>query len=155
MVLTMSIAGLRYFSLIAVAAVVFVSAPPLRADILVTDAEARLPPPARAAGTASRAITRGPRIEFAGVTDPARSPVRLQFRFEAFGGATVNLASLRLMYLKTPLIDLTDRIKPYVRATGLDMPRAELPAGEHAMRLELADSDGRTAVSNFVIRVAP
>lgn len=137
-----------------VAAVLLAAQAPLRADILVTDAEARLPPPTKT-GTASRGITRGPRIEFAGVTDPARSPVRLQFKFEAFGGATVNLASLRLMYLKTPLIDLTDRVKPYVRATGIDMPRAELPVGEHAMRLELADSDGRTAISNFVIRVAP
>lgn len=153
MVLTMSIAGLRSLLMIAVAASVL-AATPVRADILITDAEARLPPPTKT-GNASRAITRGPRIEFAGVTDPAKSPVRLQFKFEAFGGATVNVASLRLMYLKTPVIDLTDRIKPYVKANGVDMPRAELPVGEHAMRLELADSDGRTAISNFVIRVSP
>ncbi len=154
MVLTMPITGLRFFVFVVVAAFLLFDAPGARADILVTDAESRLPPPTKT-GTASRAITRGPRIEFAGVSDPSKSPVRLRFKFEAFGGATVNIASLRLMYLKTPLIDITDRIKPYAQSTGVDMPKAELPVGEHAMRLELADSDGRTAISNFVIRVAP
>lgn len=147
--------GSRYCLFVAIAAVTFFASPsPMLADVLVTDAESRLPAPTKT-GPVSRAITRGPRIEFAGVTDPSKSPVRLRFKFEAFGGATVNLASLRLMYLKTPLIDLTDRIKPYAQATGVDMPSAELPVGEHAMRLELADSDGRTAISNITIRIAP
>lgn len=151
----MHCSGLRYCLFIAIAAVMFVASPlPVQADILVTDAESRLPPQSKV-GPVSRAITRGPRIEFAGVTDPSKSPVRLRFKFEAFGGATVNLASLRLMYLKTPLIDITDRIKPYAKATGVDMPSAELPVGEHAMRLELADSDGRTAISNILIRITP
>lgn len=145
--------ALRYaIPVTVIGALLFLS--PARADVLVTAAEARLPPPAKT-GTASRAITRGPRIEFAGVTDPSKSPVRLRFRFEAFGGATINLDSLRLMYLKTPLIDLTDRIKPYAQPTGLDMPQAEFPVGEHAMRLELSDSDGRTAISNIVVKIAP
>lgn len=137
------------------AAAVFLAAPsPLHADILVTQAESQLPPPTKAVAV-SRGITRGPRIEFAAPTDTTRSPVRLQVRFEAFGGAKINLNTLRLMYLKTPLIDLTDRIKPYLQLSGIDMPQAELPPGEHTMRVELSDTDGRTAISNIVIKIVP
>lgn len=146
--------ALRDCAFVIAAGLSLAFAAPAHADILVTPAEGRLPPAVKA-GPVSRAITRGPRIEFTSLTDPSKSPVRLRFKFEAFGGAAVNLNSLRLMYLKNPLIDLTDRIKPYVKADGIDMPQAEFPVGEHQMRLELSDSDGRTAISNIFIKIAP
>lgn len=148
--------GLRHGVLaVLLAAAISLAAPsPLHADILVTEAEAQLPPPTKPAA-ASRGITRGPRIEVTAPTDTARSPVRLQVRFEAFGGARINLNTLRLMYLKTPLIDLTDRIKPYLQPSGIDMPKAELPPGEHAMRIELSDTEGRNTVANVLLRIAP
>ena len=40
-------------------------------------------------------------------------------------------------------------------ATGIDMPDAELPPGDHIMRIDIKDSDGRTGSTSFVLKVVP
>lgn len=39
--------------------------------------------------------------------------------------------------------------------TGIDMPDAELPAGEHMVRVDIKDSDGRAGTTTFVLKVLP
>src|SRR5437762_2766192 len=74
--------------------------------ILITPEEAQLPTPKGA--VASRAITRGPHIDLAGPDGKdMHSPLRLHLKFRGFGGATIDLDSLRVTYVKTPNIDLT------------------------------------------------
>ena len=123
--------------------------------VLITEAEAKLPPPKGAFAVATRGITRGPKIEHLADTSVTKSPIRLRVKFESFGGSKIDPDSLKVTYLKSPAVDLTDRVKPFIQPTGIDMPDASLPAGEHALRVDVKDSDGRVATSSFVLKVAP
>jgi hypothetical protein len=87
--------------------------------------------------------------------DNVHSPVHFQLKFESFGGAKIDPDSVKVTYLRTPNVDLTPRIKPFVQATGIDMPDAELPAGDHMVRVDIKDSDGRVGSTSFVLKVAP
>src|SRR5215217_4456877 len=121
--------------------------------VLITPEEAQLPTPKGI--FAGRAVTRGPRIDLAGPdANEARSPLRLQLKFRGFGGATINLDSLRVTYLKTPDVDLTSRVRPYAQPTGIEIPDAEAPPGEHLVRVEVHDSEGRRTVTTFLLSVA-
>lgn len=123
--------------------------------VLISADEAKLPPPKGAVSVASRGITRGPKIELIGNADSARSPMRLVLKFESFGGAKIDTDSLKVIYMKSPAVDLTPRLKPFVQATGIDIPDAELPAGDHLIRVDVKDSDGRAATTSFTLKIAP
>ena len=123
---------------------------------LVTEEEAKLPPPKGAIAADRRGILRGPKIE---VVMPSggvvHSPLRLVLKFESFGGATINVESVKVIYLRTPNVDLTPRVKPFIRADGIDMPQAELPPGEYIVRVDIKDSDGRPGSTSFTLTVSP
>ena len=123
-------------------------------SLLITDQEARLPPAKGAFSVATRGITRGPRIDYVAST-ATTSPIRLQMKFESFGGAKIDTDSLKVTYLKDPAVDLTARVKPFVKPEGIDMPDAILPPGDHTLRVDVKDSDGRVATSSIVLKVAP
>lgn len=123
--------------------------------VLISAEEANLPPPKGAVAVATRGITRGPKVAYVGTADPSKSPMRLQLKFESFGGAKIDTDSVRVIYLKNPTVDLTPRLKPFVQPTGVDVPDAELPAGDHTFRVELKDSDGRSATQVFMLKIAP
>jgi len=121
--------------------------------VLITQAEANLPPPK--IKVSSRAITRGPRIEIADIDDgKLHSPLHFKLKFHAYGGSKIDPTSLTVTYLRGSNVDLTPRVAPYVKASGIDIPDAEVPAGEHAIRVELKDSEGRTSQTNFILAVA-
>jgi hypothetical protein len=136
---------------------VLMLATPLKATagvILITPEEAKLPAPKQIAS--SRAITRGPRIEVLDIDDgKLHSPLHFKLRFLAFGGSAIDMNAVTVTYLRGPNVDLTERIKPFVRPTGIDIPDAEVPPGEHAIRVDLKDTDGRSATANFVLTVSP
>jgi len=79
---------------------------------------------------------------------PIQPPVDIDVRFTPAAGATVNIASLKIMYgfLK---LDVTHRILDapgvQVSAAGLKASGARLPSGSHKLIIEVADSLGRTA----------
>ena len=123
--------------------------------VLISADEAKLPPPKGAIAVATRGITRGPKIAYVGAADETKSPMRLQLKFESFGGAKIDTDSLKVTYIKTPSVDLTPRLKPFVKPDGIDMPDAELPAGDHVIRVDVKDSEGRTASTSFTLKVAP
>ena len=129
--------------------------PVYAATVLITQDEAKLPPPKGAVAADRRGITRGPKIKFLDETEPVHSPMHLQVMFESFGGAKIDLDSIKVTYLKTPNVDLTPRIKPFVQSAGIDMPDVGLPAGEHMVRIDIKDSDGRPGSASFVFKVAP
>jgi len=128
---------------------------PCAAGVLITEDEARLPPPKGAVALDNRGITRGPRIEFVSGNDPMHSPTHLVVKFQSFGGARIDADSVRVTYLRSPNVDLTPRLKPFVQPTGIDMPDAELPAGDHTVRVEVKDSDGRAGSTMFVLKITP
>jgi hypothetical protein len=122
--------------------------------ILITSEEAKLPAPKQIAD--SRAITRGPRIEISDIDDgKLHSPLHFKLKFHAYGGSSIDVDSVTLTYLRGPNVDLTQRVKPYVHSTGIDIPDAEVPPGEHAIRIDVKDSDGRLATTNFFLAVTP
>jgi len=122
---------------------------------LITEEEAKLPPPKGAVAADRRGILRGPKIDFVSPAEPMRSPVHLQLRFEAFGGAKIDSTSIKVLYLRTPNVDLTPRIKQFVIPTGIDIPDTELPPGEHMVRVDIKDTDGRPASTSFVLKISP
>jgi len=122
--------------------------------ILITPEEAQLPAPKQMASL--RSITRGPRIDVSDIDDgKLHSPLHFKLKFRAFGGSTIDLDTLIVTYLRGPNIDLTERIRPYIQPAGIDIPDAEVPPGEHAIRIELKDSEGRAATTHFLLAVTP
>jgi hypothetical protein len=64
------------------------------------------------------------------------SPVHFALDFRAFGGSSIDPNAVAITYLRRSEIDLALRVRPYVRQTGIDLPDAEAPPGEHAIRNE-------------------
>ncbi len=141
---------------IATAAIVSSAATPsLAGHILITEEEANLPPPKGAVLADRRGVTRGPKIKHVEDGEPIHSPTHLQLTFESFGGAKIDPDSVKVTYLKTPNVDLTPRVKSFVQAGGIDIPDVELPAGEHMVRVDIKDSDGRIGTTSFILKVVP
>ena len=122
---------------------------------LITEEEAKLPPPKGAVAADRRGILRGPKIEFVSPGEAVRSPIHLRLKFESYGDAKIDTHSVRMTYLRTPNVDLTPRVEQYVRSAGIDMPDAEVPPGEYMVRVDLKDSDGRPASASFVLKIVP
>lgn len=131
------------------------ASPASAGTVLISADEAKLPPPKGAVAVATRGITRGPKVAYVGTADTSKSPMRLQLKFESFGGAKIDTDSLKVTYIKSPSVDLTSRLKPFVKPDGIDIPDAELPAGDHVIRVDVKDSEGRAATTSFTLKVAP
>jgi hypothetical protein len=129
---------------------------PARAAPLITAEEAALPPQKGAVLNSGRGITRGPKIQVPDAETGAQtSPMHFQVKFQTFGGSSIDLEALKVTYLKTPVVDLTPRIKPFAQPNGIDMPDAQLPPGDHLVRIDIKDSDGRAASMSFLLKIAP
>ena len=140
---------------VASVAIVLLMAGAAQATQLITEDEAKLPPPKGAIAADRRGILRGPKVEIVSPSGAAHSPLRLQLKFESFGGATINPESVKVIYLRSPNVDLTPRVKPFIQPSGIDMPRAELPPGEYMVRVDVKDSDGRPGTVSFTLIVSP
>ncbi|MCC6887169.1 MAG: hypothetical protein IT536_01315 [Hyphomicrobiales bacterium] len=120
---------------------------------LITAAEAGIPDEE----VRSRGIFLGPRIL---VLDPPpkagfiKSPFTLRVRFEARGGGGIDPDSILVTYRKRKAIDLTQRIRPYIIRDGILLEGARVPAGEHRIRIDVRDTDGRQGSTEFTIRVS-
>ena len=131
-------------------------AAPAHAVELVTAQEAALPvdtlPPLTLRGSPTRRPS-------ATVVSPApnagqvKSPLSLKVKLEAHGGAKIDPDSIVLTYKKTPEINITQRIMPYIGADGIEIPDAEVPPGTHAFRIQFKDKDGRIGATEFSIQV--
>jgi hypothetical protein len=122
---------------------------------LITAEEAALPPMKGAVANSNRGITRGPKITVPEESAAKASPIRFQVKFQPLGGSTIDLDGLKVIYLKQPNVDLTPRLKPFAQANGIDMPDALLPPGDHLMRIDVKDSEGRVSTASFVLKIAP
>jgi hypothetical protein len=146
----------NWFAGIAIAAVVSSDAlPAFAAHVLITEQEAKLPTPRGAIVTDRRGVTRGPKINLIDESEPVHSPMHFRVTFETFGGAKIDPDSVKVTYLKTPNVDLTPRIKTFVQNDGIDIPDVELPVGDHIVRVDVKDSDGRIGSRSFVLRITP
>lgn len=125
--------------------------------VLITSDEAKRPRQTAADLSFRAGISRGPAINL--LTPPAapaavRSPVHLQIKFAAHGGAQIDQASIKLTDVVVPAVDLTDRIKTYAGAGGIDVPEAEIPPGVYTIRADVKDTDGHPGSLTFTLNVA-
>lgn len=136
--------------------------------VLITAEEAALPdsPDVQVAlgGEASTEDdeTRGgivppPQIRLVSPTTPEaiRGNFRLRIAFQAFGGASVDENSIRIVYMKQPEIDLTDRVSGYVTPEGIDVRDVIVPPGHHVLQMEAMDSEMRSRIVVFELEVKP
>jgi hypothetical protein len=147
---------LERFGILAAFALVLTIPIPAHANhVLITEEEAKLPPPKGAVTADRRGITRAPRIDFISDGMQVHSPIHFRLSFQSFGGSKISPDSVKVTYLRTPNVDLTPRVKSFVQMTGIDIPDAELPVGDHMVRVDIKDSDGRSGSTSFVLKVTP
>jgi len=117
---------------------------------LITADEAKQP--AAAGKPASRAITRGPGVKLAS-PESVSGQFALKIGFEPRGEAKIDVATVKVEYLKGSGIDLTERVKAGIKPTGIEIPAAAAPAGEHPIRVTVRDSEGRLGSAEFKLTV--
>ncbi|QWD99464.1 hypothetical protein C2740_06890 [Polynucleobacter sp. MG-5-Ahmo-C2] len=120
---------------------------------LISAKEAALPP---AAGTlATRGISRGPAIKLASpeADTPVMAPFDFRVSFEPRGDAKIDPGSVKVVYMKSPFVDLTPRLKSAISANGIDFAKADVPPGTHTIRVTVKDTEGRetNSVLNLVV----
>jgi len=127
------------------------------AEVLISAAEAAYPPAPPTTTLAMRSVSRAPVIVLASPPTGAiqKSPINLKIKFVPFGGTTIRPDSVRITYLKTPLIDLTPRVKLHVDDKGIEVPVAELPPGEHLIRVDLMDSTDHPGSTTITLKISP
>jgi hypothetical protein len=121
--------------------------------VLIRPEEAALPPAPNAAGGLTRGLTRRPDVALTSPEAGMASPFNLQFKFQAHGGSTIKPNSFHLIYLKSPNVDLTARVKPYVTKEGVEMIGAQAPPGRHMIKVMISDNSDREASAVFVLDV--
>jgi hypothetical protein len=127
-----------------------------RATQLITQEEANMPPPKGAVAVDRRGILRGPKVEVLAPNNAVQSSqFRLHVKFESYGGAKIDPDSVRMIYLRTPNVDLTPRVKKFIQPDGIEIPDTELPPGEYTVRVEIKDSDGRAGSTHLTLKVSP
>ena len=68
-------------------------------------------------------------------------------------GEPVNMDSLRVVYLKMFGIDITDRIRPYVKETRIDANGIKFPEGEHEFEIRIKDREQMESSEVIKIKV--
>ena len=125
--------------------------------VLITADEAKRPRQPTANLAFRAGISRGPAINLLmpnAAPAAVQSPVHLELKFAAHGGAKIDQDSFKLTDVVVPAVDLTDRVKSFTKADGIDVPAAEIPPGTYTMHAEIKDSDGRSGSLTFTLSVA-
>ena len=120
---------------------------------LISPKEAALP---NSSGTLStRGISRGPAVKFNSPESdtPVVAPFDFKVAFEARGEAKIDPNSVKVVYMKSPFVDLTPRLKSAISINGIDFAKAEVPPGTHTIRVTVKDTEGRetNSVLNLVV----
>lgn len=108
--------------------------------VLITDEEAKLP---NAQALSTRAITRGPSIKLTTPAEVSAKSFALKLDIEARGGAKIDTGSLKVEYLKQPIVDLTARFKAGLQGHHIDLHEIKVPQGQHPIKVSIKDSEGR------------
>jgi hypothetical protein len=130
-----------------------VSAQASIAATLISAKEAALP--SAAGALATRGISRGPGVKLASpeADTPVMSPFDFKVNFEPRGDAKIDSSSVKVVYMKSPFVDLTPRLKNAISANGIDFVKADVPPGTHTIRVTVKDTEGRetNSVLNLVV----
>jgi hypothetical protein len=130
------------------------AARPAVAVELITPSEAALPE--QPSIGRERGISRGPTVLVVSPQPGAgtiKSPLDLRVTFESHNGATVNVDSVLLTYMRLPAVDLTQRVRDFIAPTGVEIKQAVVPPGTHTIRVSVSDSNGRTGTADVTFSV--
>jgi len=126
---------------------------------LITPQEAALAPRAEAPGGAPLDVGRqesnlGPTIEILkpNAGGKASGPVEIQINFVPKTGP-VDVTSLKVTVVKFIPFDITDRLRDYATADGIQIKEAKIPAGKHIVRISVADAQGTRSVKEIEFEV--
>ena len=67
-------------------------------------------------------------------------------------GELVNMESLRVIYLKMFGIDITDRVRPYIKKTLIDANGIMFPEGEHEFQVRIKDIEDIESAKIFKVK---
>ena len=113
---------------------------------LITNDEAKLPAASQAS---ARAITRGPGVKLVSPETVGKNAFAFKVAFEPRGGSKIDPASVQVVYLKDPQVDLTSRVKSGIGPEGIELAAARAPVGEHPIRVSVRDDEGRQGIATF------
>ena len=102
---------------------------------------------------AGRSITRGPAIRQVSpeAPVPANQPFPLKIEFAGRGGEKIDIKTAQVMILRGNNVNITDRLKPFITANGIEMPAAIVPAGTYVLQVAVSDASGRQSIANVEI----
>jgi hypothetical protein len=117
---------------------------------LISPDEAKLPdaPP-----LTTRAITRGPGVKLVSPENGKKESFAFKIAFEPRGNSKIDPASVQVIYLKHPQVDLTERVKSSVSTGGIDLSSASAPPGEHPIRVLVRDDEGRQGAATIKLSI--
>lgn len=86
------------------------------------------------------------------------SPIGIDIAFAPEDDATIDLSTLKVTVVSTTVagvfeIDITEDIIDYASQEGIKAPNAAIPAGEHVVTIQVADSKKRLAERQLSITV--
>lgn len=118
---------------------------------LISGKEAALP----ASGSQARGISRGPTIKVNSPTPDVATTSPFDFRivFVPRGDTKIDVDSVKVVYMKSPFVNLTPRLRDAISDKGIDFSKAEVPPGSHTIRVSVSDSEGRETNSVFTVVV--
>lgn len=122
---------------------------------LISPEEAAAAPAPEESLIRSRGLTsKGPRIDVLKPVEdePQRSPLEIQVRFHP-NPTAVNPDSIKVQLVKFISIDITDRVKPYLSESGIDVKEANIPSGRHLVRITVSDGKGETSAREIELQV--
>lgn len=149
--------SVRRMALVGCAVWLVVGAQPVGAEELwlISPEEAAARPASEDSLIRSRGLNdRGPKIDVLKPVEdtPQQSPLEILIRFYP-NPAAVNPESVKVQLVKFISIDITDRVKPYLSETGIDVKEAKIPAGTHLVRISVSDGKGETSSREIELQV--
>ncbi|MGI9435336.1 MAG: hypothetical protein ACR2Q4_10995 [Geminicoccaceae bacterium] len=86
------------------------------------------------------------------------SPIGIEISFKPEGAETVDVETLKVTVVSKTAIgifesDITEDIVPFASSAGIQAPKAEIPAGDHVVTIQVADSAQRYAERQLSITV--
>lgn len=133
------------------------TAPPVEAEDLwlISPEEAAFAPAPDESLIRPRSLnSKGPRIDVLKPAEdaPQQSPLEIQVRFYP-NPVAVNPESVKVQLVKFIAIDITDRVRPYLSASGIDVKEAKIPPGSHLVRVSVSDGKGETSSRDIELQV--
>jgi len=78
--------------------------------------------------------------------------VAIRFTKNPFG-EPVDMGSLKVVLLKLWDIDLTERIRPFIKGTNIEASGLKFPSGEHEIEIRIKDQEKMESRQTFTIKV--